>query len=209
MSGGRAVEPFEPILIEKRGERRLAESCFAKDPEERGCRLVLFALERRQDRVALRGTAVERVGRRSEPELDAAAPLGRSERKMRDLVQNDIGFGPGVERGPVPIEMARGSLGVDGLATKRRATESAARRSRSASPPAARSVEVARIRRTPYGRAAHKAVEGGRELPAGYRAQDHLTGRRNRRLVRAAPAGLLMTVVDFRTRNPAAPGHPA
>ena len=44
------------------------------------------------------------------------------------------------------------------------------------------------------GKAGRKAVEGGRELLAGYRGQDHLTGRRNCRLVRAAPADLLITL---------------
>src|ERR1700751_1105472 len=60
MSGSRAVEPFEPILIEKRGERRLAKRCLPKDPEKRCRRLVLLPFERRQNRRALGRVAIER-----------------------------------------------------------------------------------------------------------------------------------------------------
>ena len=93
MSGGRAVEPFEPILIEERGERRLAEFRLPEDPEKRGRRLILLALERRHDRGALGRLAIERVGSRPEPELDEPAPLGRCQREMGDLVQDHVGLG--------------------------------------------------------------------------------------------------------------------
>jgi len=34
MGGSRTFEAFEPILIEERGERRLAESRLPDDPEQ-------------------------------------------------------------------------------------------------------------------------------------------------------------------------------
>jgi hypothetical protein len=40
----RSVEPFEPILIEKRGERRLPERRLPDDPEQRSPGLVRLAL---------------------------------------------------------------------------------------------------------------------------------------------------------------------
>jgi len=47
MGGGPSVEPFEPILIEERRERRLAERRLPYDPEERGRRLILLPRQRR------------------------------------------------------------------------------------------------------------------------------------------------------------------
>jgi hypothetical protein len=34
MGGGRAFEPFQPVLIEERGERRLTELRLPDDPEQ-------------------------------------------------------------------------------------------------------------------------------------------------------------------------------
>jgi hypothetical protein len=45
MGSGRAVEPFEPILIEERGERRLAERRLPDNAEQRGRRLVILAFQ--------------------------------------------------------------------------------------------------------------------------------------------------------------------
>ena len=42
----RAVEPFEPVLIEERGQRRLAERRFPQNAEQRGGRLLGVALRR-------------------------------------------------------------------------------------------------------------------------------------------------------------------
>ncbi len=48
MGRSRAVEPFEPILIEERGKRRLPQRRFPDDPEQRSRRLVRLALQRRR-----------------------------------------------------------------------------------------------------------------------------------------------------------------
>jgi len=57
MLGSGAVEAFEPVLIEERGERRLAEPRLPNDPEQRGRRLVGLALQHRHSRRTLgRGT---------------------------------------------------------------------------------------------------------------------------------------------------------
>src|SRR6266446_2780515 len=90
MLGGGAVEAFEPVLIEERGERRLAESCLPEDPEERGRRFVGFPLQRRQRGGALGRNTIERVRTRPQPELDEPSPFGRSEHEMGDFVQDDI-----------------------------------------------------------------------------------------------------------------------
>ena len=175
MSGGRTVEPFEPILIEKRGERRLAERRLPEDPEKRGRRLILLALERRQYRGALGRVAIERVGSRPEPELDEPAPLGRGQREMGDLMQDYISLGRAVQRRSVPIEVAWGALRVDRDAGAAREGEC-----REAMPLGLRSGgAVGRGRadpskhRTgkPVGEAGHKAVEGGCEAFAGYRVR--------------------------------------
>src|ERR1700732_4962082 len=55
-----AVEALEPVLIEEGGERRLAESRFPEDPEQRGRRFVGFALRRRQRGGALGRNTIER-----------------------------------------------------------------------------------------------------------------------------------------------------
>src|SRR6516162_9090731 len=86
MRGCRAVEPFEPILIEKRGERRLAEGHLPENPEKRGRRLVLLALERRQDRSAFGRVAIDGVRSRPEPKIGEGASPGRGQREMGDLI---------------------------------------------------------------------------------------------------------------------------
>ena len=55
---GRSVEPFEPILIEERGECRLPELRLPDDPEQRGRCLVQW----RQNHGALGRLAIECVG---------------------------------------------------------------------------------------------------------------------------------------------------
>ena len=113
MARGRAVEAFEPILVEERGERRLSERRLPDDPEQRGRRLIRLALQRRQHRSALGRVTVERVRTGPEPELDEPSPLGRGQREMGDFVQDHVRLGSAVERNSVPIEAARGRLGVD------------------------------------------------------------------------------------------------
>src|SRR5215831_9978963 len=78
MLGSGAVEAFEPVLIKKGGERRLAEHRLPDDPEQRGRRFVGFALQRRQDRGALGGNTIERVRTGAQPELDEPSPFRRS-----------------------------------------------------------------------------------------------------------------------------------
>ena len=109
----RAVEPFEPVLIEKRGEGRLPECRLPYDPEERGRRLILLPRQRRQNRGALGRVTIECVGARPEPELDEASPLGWGQCEMRDLVQGHIRLGRAVQCRSVPIEAAWGSLRVN------------------------------------------------------------------------------------------------
>src|SRR6266481_6135501 len=79
MLGSGAVEAFEPVLIEERGERRLAESRLPDDPEQRGRRFVGFALQRRQRGGALGRNTIERVRARPEAELHKTTPFGRSQ----------------------------------------------------------------------------------------------------------------------------------
>jgi hypothetical protein len=113
MGCSRSVEPFEPILIEERGERRLPERRLPDDPEQRGRGLILIARRRQQNCRALGRRTVEGVGPGSKPELDDAAPLRWGQRKMSDLVQDHIGFGRTVQCRPVPVEGARDFLRVD------------------------------------------------------------------------------------------------
>jgi hypothetical protein len=47
MACSRSVEPLEPILIEERGERRLAERRLPDNAEQRGRGLVGLAPQRR------------------------------------------------------------------------------------------------------------------------------------------------------------------
>jgi hypothetical protein len=69
------VEPFEPILIEERGKRRLAECRFPDDAEQRGRRLIFVARQRRQNRGALGLLTIQCVGTRPQPEFNQASPL--------------------------------------------------------------------------------------------------------------------------------------
>ena len=93
MSCSRAVEPFEPVLIEKRGEGRLPECRLPYDPEERGRRLILLPRQRRQNRGALGRVTIKRVRTGPEPELDEGSPLGRGQCEMSNLVQDDVSLG--------------------------------------------------------------------------------------------------------------------
>ena len=177
MSGGRAVEPFEPILIEKRGERRLAEGHLPENPEKRGRRLVLLALERRQDRSAFGRVAIDGVRSRPEPKIGEGASPGRGQREMGDLMQNHIRLGRAVERCPIPIEKTLGPLRVDLHAKVPREREGD-----EAMPLGLRADgAVGRGRAdplkhptgVPFGEVGHKAIEGAWEMLAWYRRQNH------------------------------------
>src|SRR5690348_2570634 len=104
MPGRRAVQPFEPVLVEKRGERRLPERRLPQNAEERCFRLIGFALEERRHRSGFGRRPLARVRPRAEPEIDKAPSLRRRKHKMRDLVQDHISFGVGIERGAVPVK---------------------------------------------------------------------------------------------------------
>jgi len=160
MRGGRTVEAFEPVLIEEGGERRLAESRLPDDPEQRGCRFVSFALQRREGCGALGCDAVDRVRTGSEPELDEPSPLGRSQRKMGDFVQDHVGLGRGRKRCSVPVEVGGGSLAID-----RHAEGASDRERREAMPLGLRSGGAVQRRRadSPKHRAREAIGEAGRE----------------------------------------------
>ena len=113
MLRSRAVEAFEPVLIEKGSQRRLAESRLPDDPEQRGRRFVGFAFQRRQGRGALGRNTIERVRTRPEAEIHKTAPIRRSQHEMGDFVQDDISLGRTEQRRSVPIELAQHPLGVD------------------------------------------------------------------------------------------------
>ena len=113
MRGSGAVNAFEPVLIEKGGQRRLAESRLPDDPEQRGRRFVGLALQGRQACSALGRNPIDRVGARSEPELDEPSPLGRSQHKMGNFVQDHICLRRRGECLPVPVKGARSPFGVD------------------------------------------------------------------------------------------------
>ena len=88
-----SVEPLEPILIEERSKRRLAERRLPDDAKQRGRRLVLVALQWRQNRGALGRVTIKRVRTGPEPELDEGSPLGRGQCEMSNLVQDDVSLG--------------------------------------------------------------------------------------------------------------------
>jgi hypothetical protein len=113
MAWRRPVEPFEPVLIEKRGQRRLPERRFPDNAEQRGRRLIRLARQRRQNRGALGSVTIERIGARPEPELDQPTPGWRGQCEMGDLVQYHVSFGGTIQCHPVPIETARGPFRVD------------------------------------------------------------------------------------------------
>jgi hypothetical protein len=113
MAWRRPVEPFEPVLIEKRGERRLSERRFPDNAEQRGRRLVRLARQRRQNRGALGGIPIEGVWTGTEPELDQSPSRGRGQCEMGDFVQNHVSFGSSIQCHPIPIEKARGRILVD------------------------------------------------------------------------------------------------
>ena len=56
MRSRRAVEPFEPILIEERGKGRLAELRLPQDAEQRSGSLVLLAREEDERRRSFGGS---------------------------------------------------------------------------------------------------------------------------------------------------------
>src|SRR5947207_208361 len=102
MLGSGAVKAFEPVLIEERGERRLAEPRLPDDPEQRGRRLIRLALQQRDGRRTISCGTIDRVWTGPEAELDKASPFGRSQREMGNLVQDHIGFRRRAKRGSVP-----------------------------------------------------------------------------------------------------------
>jgi len=180
MLGSRAVEAFEPVLIEEGGERRLAESRLPDDSEQRGRRFVGFALQRRQRGGALGRSTIERVRTGSEAELHNTAPFGRSQHEMGDFVQDDISLGRTEQRHAVPIEPARHPLGVgrqtEGVSNGERReamllslrSGGALRRGRANSPK--------HRAREPVGEEGHEAVQRFIERGGWYRRQDHRYG---------------------------------
>jgi hypothetical protein len=86
MASGRAVESFEPILIEERGKRRLAEGHLPGDAEQRGGGLVSLAFQWRQNGGALGRVTIEGVGTGSETKLDNAPSLERGQGEMGYLM---------------------------------------------------------------------------------------------------------------------------
>jgi hypothetical protein len=113
MARGRSVEPFEPVLIEERRKRWLAERRFPDNAEQRGHRLVFVALHQRESSSALGRFAIDCVRTGSKPELDEPSSLGRSQCKMGDLMQDYVSFGSTIQCCSVPIEAARGPFRVD------------------------------------------------------------------------------------------------
>jgi hypothetical protein len=113
MDGSRTVEPFEPILIQERGERRLAELRLPENPEQGGCNLVFLARQRGDNRCALGRVTIEGVGTGPEPELDQPSPFRRRQHEVGDFVQDHKSFGSTIQRRAVPVEAAPGSLGMD------------------------------------------------------------------------------------------------
>jgi hypothetical protein len=86
MARGPSVEPFEPILIEKRGKRRLSQRRLPDNAKQGGLCLIRLALQWRQNRGALGRVTIKRVGTRPKPELDQPPPLGRGQHEMRNFV---------------------------------------------------------------------------------------------------------------------------
>jgi hypothetical protein len=109
----RAVEPFEPVLIKKRGKCRLPELRLPDDAEQRGCGLVLLSFQWRQNRGAFGLITIEGVGTGPQSKLDQRAPLGRGQGEMGYLMQDHVSFGSSIQCRSVPIEAAWGSFRVD------------------------------------------------------------------------------------------------
>src|SRR6516162_5476820 len=179
-SGSRSVEPFEPILIEERGERRLTELSLPEDPRQRGRGLVRLALQWRQNRGALGCVTIKCVGTGTQSKLDQPAPLGRGQYEMGDLVQNYVSLGSTIQCRSVPVEAARGSFRLDRHAKAARdgeRREAVLLRLNSGGPVRqGRADSLKNVTGQPVGDAGHEAVEHFRELLAGYRCQDHLVG---------------------------------
>src|SRR6516162_2483907 len=180
MGSCRSVEPFEPILIEERGERRLTELSLPEDPQQRGRGLVRLALQWRQNRGALGCVTIKCVGTGTQSKLDQPAPLGRGQYEMGDLVQNYVSLGSTIQCRSVPVEAARGSFRLDRHAKAARdgeRREAVLLRLNSGGPVRqGRADSLKNVTGQPVGDAGHEAVEHFRELLAGYRCQDHLVG---------------------------------
>jgi hypothetical protein len=113
MGVGRALKPLEPVLIEERGERRLAEFRLPDDPEQRGCGLIRLARKRGQDDGAQSCITVASVRAGPQPEIDEPPALQWGQHEMSGLVQDDIGIGRAVKRAAVPIERALDPVSMD------------------------------------------------------------------------------------------------
>ena len=86
MRSRRAIEAFEPVLIEERGEGRLAELRLPDDAEQRRCRLIPITCQGGENCSARSGITIDGVGAGPEPEIDQPPALGRRQSKMSDLV---------------------------------------------------------------------------------------------------------------------------
>jgi hypothetical protein len=106
MRRGRAIETLKPVLIEKRGERRLSQRRFPENAEQGSRRLVLLTRQRRNNGGGLGGGAIARIRTGTESEIGKMPPRRRRQHEMSDLVQDHIGFGAAVEGLAVPIETA-------------------------------------------------------------------------------------------------------
>src|SRR5438270_13835732 len=113
MGVGRAPEPLEPVLIEKGGERGLAELRLPDYPEQRGFRLILLTRQWGEHSRARGRIAVASIRAGPEPKIDEPPPLRWGEHEMSGLVQDDIGLCLAVERTAVPIERAHDPIGID------------------------------------------------------------------------------------------------
>jgi hypothetical protein len=177
MARSRSIEPFEPILIEKRRKRRLSQRRLPDNAKQGRLRLIRLALQWRQNRGALGRVTIQRVGTRPKPELNQPPQLGRGQCEMSDLVQDHISFGRAVQCRPVPIKAAWGPFRIDRHA--KAAREGECRETIPFDLPSDRAVSGSRadplkyLAGKPVGETRHEAIESARELLARYRRQNH------------------------------------
>ena len=109
---------FEPVLIEERGEGRLAELDFPEDTEERCPRFLGLARHTEEKLRRIRRFAVAGFGARAETEIDRVPAFGRCELEMRDLMQQHIGLGLAAKRAAAPAKIQQRATGKDRHAEK-------------------------------------------------------------------------------------------
>src|SRR5258706_15281802 len=109
--GPRATRTFEPILVEQGGEGGLAEFDLPQDAEQRGKRFLMLAGDAEQAGDAIRRCPIAGFGAGSQTEIDHAAARRGGKLEMRDLVEEDVGFGISTQRFAVPAEIERGAAG--------------------------------------------------------------------------------------------------